>query len=395
AMSTNEDRQAEGMTSDGSYPAEMMPRAITARGVGFLLKDHDAANALACRGQQVALPGAGFDTLYLLVASSEGDIRSALSVDGRENQFVAQAWDGYVGQWDRREWPGDITDPRYPWGRSDMIGLTPGYVKPDEIAWYASHHHDSSEGGTQDEIYRYCYMFIQAIDLPQGAQSVALPDDPRIKIFAATAARRGHAAVAARELFDTLESHQYRPPVLDVAAVPAGRNGTHTDSIEATIEPDLYWQPGSFRYTTDGSDPTAESATYASPIALSETTTIRAAMLDESGRLGPIQERTIRIDDQTAPRITEVVAMYETPQIRVAFSEPVQNVDASRMKVEPSIAVERVRLMADGRSAMIDLANAPEVATPYTIRLDGVADRSPAGNSHLRRRLEVVTCWYT
>ncbi|MGD1916782.1 MAG: glycoside hydrolase family 38 C-terminal domain-containing protein [Phycisphaerales bacterium] len=380
AMSANDEQRADGMTGDRSYPAEMMPQTLSARGVGFLLGEGEQANAVTCRGQEITLPGDGFDTLYLLVASSDGDVHGAVLVDGARAQISAQAWDGYVGQWDRREWPGDITDPRYPWGRSDMIGLTPGYVKPDEIAWYASHHHVPDDAGTRDEIYRYCYLFVQKIDLPRGARSVTLPDDPRIKVFAATAAQAGQAAEPARELFDTLEAHQYRPPIIDVAAMPDGRNGTHTDSVEATIEPDLYWQPGSFRYTTDGSDPTADSATYTSPITLSQTTTIRAAMLDETGSLGPIQERTVRVDDRTPPRVTEVLALYETPQIRVAFSEPVRELAPGAVAIEPNIEVSDVRMMPGGCGAMIELASPPAVAKPYNIRLDGIQDRSPARN---------------
>lgn len=378
AITTNADRAAGAMTAHGrSYPAEMLPATINLGGVEFDMGDHDAPNALSARGQKLILPQGDYDTLYLLLASSEEDAHAFVSIDGSEEYLLAPAWDGYVGQWDRREWPGDVTDPRYPWGRSDIIGLTPGFIKPSEIAWYASHHHANGA----DAIYRYSYLFRQAITLPKGARTVTLPDDPRIKIFAATVARVGHTATPARPLFDTLGDHQYRPPTIDVAATPGGAGGTHTDTIEATIQPSLYWRPGSFRYTTDGSEPTAGSPVYERPIVLNRTTTIRAAMLDEAGNLGPAQQRTIRVDDQTAPRVESVLAMYETPQIRVSFSEPVRAIAAGEVSLDPAIDIRGVAMSEGGRSAMLELASAPETGKPYTLRLARVRDASPAANT--------------
>jgi alpha-mannosidase len=376
-VSANDNRAAGGMTEDGrSYPAEQLSQKLTVGGVEFQMGGH-AANALACSGQELSLPEGDYDTLYLLLASSEGDAHSFVNIGGNEHYLRAQAWDGYVGQWDRREWPGDVTDPRYPWGRSDIIGLTPGFVKPDEIAWYASHHHANGE----DAIYRYSYMFKKAINLPEGAKSITLPDDPRIKIFAASVASVGHTAEPARPLFDTLNDHQYGPPTIDVAATPGGADGTHTDTVEATVQPGLYWQPGSFHYTVDGSEPTTDSPTYDGPIMLSETATIRTAAVDADGNLGPAQSRTIRVDDQTAPSMRGVLAMYEMPQLRVSFSEPVADVSARNFTIEPAIAVKGVSLSDGGRTATLELGEAPTSNKPYTLRLEGVRDRSPAANT--------------
>jgi alpha-mannosidase len=377
AITNNANRDAGGMTDDGrSYPAEQLSQTLTVGGVDFQMGGHDA-NAMACRGQELTLPQGDHDTLYLLLASSDGDAHSFVNINGNEHYLGAQAWDGYVGQWDSRQWPGDVTDPRYPWGRTDIIGLTPGYVKPAEIAWYASHHHADGE----DAIYRYSYMFRQAVDLPEGATSITLPDDPRIKIFAATVANVGHTATPARELFDTLVDHQQRPPVIEVAGVPTGSNNSYTDTIEATIEPSLYWAPGSFRYTTDGSEPTANSPVYEGPILLGETTTVRTAAADADGNMGPVQSRTIRVVDETAPSVRGVLAMYEMPQLRIDFSEPVQALKAGNFSVEPAIAVERVTMHEGNRGATIELASAPEIGKPYTLHANSVRDTSPAANT--------------
>ncbi|UYV12915.1 MAG: chitobiase/beta-hexosaminidase C-terminal domain-containing protein [Phycisphaera sp.] len=376
AISTNADRTAGGMASGRSYPAEQLPPALTLGGVEFQLGEADENNAMACRGQELQLPMGDFDTLYLLLASSDDDAHAFVSINGDEHYLGAPAWDGYVGQWDHREWPGDVTDPRYPWGRSDIIGLTPGFIKPDEIAWYASHHHS----GGEDAIYRYCYVFRKSIELAEGTRTVTLPDDPRIKILAASVARVGATAEPARALFDTLDDHQQRPPVIEVAGVPTGRNGAYTDTIEATIEPSLYWQPGSFHYTTDGSKPTTDSPVYSGAITLTETTTISTAAVDTQGTLGPAQTRTVRVVDETCPSVRSVLAMYEMPQIRVEFSEPVKQLGPGNFELDPSIAVRRVEMDNDFRAATIDLASAPEMGTPYTLLTRAVQDRSPAGN---------------
>lgn len=377
AISANAHRGAGGMTNDGrSYPAEQLPSTLTLGGVEFELGTEDGNNAMACRGQELSLPGGDFDRLYLLLASSDGDAHAFVNIDGDEHYLTAQAWDGYVGQWDHREWPGDVTDPRYPWGRSDIIGLTPGFVKPDEIAWYASHHHADGE----DAIYRYSYLFRKAIELSEGTRTITLPDDPRIKIFAASVAQVGPTAEPARELFDTLADHVQQPPVIEVAGVPTGRNGSYTDTIEATIEPSLYWQPGSFHYTTDGSVPTTNSPVYSGPILVSQNSSIRTAAVDADGNLGPAQSRMIRVVDETAPSVRGVLAMYEMPQIRIEFSEPVQELGAGNFSLEPSIAVERVAMDDDGRGATIELASVPVVGRPCTLHIKDVRDGSPAEN---------------
>ena len=60
------------------------------------------------------------------------------------------------------------TEPSYP---GDYAGMTPGYMKPADVAWYCSHHH-TAEG--LNEPYQYSYLFAYAIDLPANAKSADL-----------------------------------------------------------------------------------------------------------------------------------------------------------------------------------------------------------------------------
>ena len=50
----------------------------------------------------------------------------------------------------------------------EMTGLTPGFIKRANLAWYASHHHDAA-GKNVD--YAYSYLFGYVIDLPPGAKT--------------------------------------------------------------------------------------------------------------------------------------------------------------------------------------------------------------------------------
>jgi peptidoglycan/xylan/chitin deacetylase (PgdA/CDA1 family) len=56
------------------------------------------------------------------------------------------------------------------------------------------------------------------------------------------------------------------------------------------------------RYTTDGSDPTASSATYTGPFLISATTTIKYRSWDASGNIEPVRTQTVTVD--TAPSDT-------------------------------------------------------------------------------------------
>jgi alpha-mannosidase len=131
-----------------------------------------------------------------------------------------QSWGGFVGQWDNREWkrtevqlpprtppagtPADIAAilqrPRTridPYGQ--MVGITPGFIKRADIAWYASHHH-KADG--KDEAYAYSYLFAYSIDLPLTATSLTLPVDEKIRILAITGSNEQGRLRPAHLLYD-------------------------------------------------------------------------------------------------------------------------------------------------------------------------------------------------
>jgi alpha-mannosidase len=81
-------------------------------------------------------------------------------------------------------------------------GMKPGYIKRAPVAWFASHNH-AADGS--NEAYSYSYLFACEIDLPQGATALTLPNNPRIRLLAATVADERAGLRAAEPLYDTLD----------------------------------------------------------------------------------------------------------------------------------------------------------------------------------------------
>jgi alpha-mannosidase len=94
--------------------------------------------------------------------------------------------DGLVVQWDPQT--GDV---------KGIENIRRGFVKRDEIAWIGSHRH-APDG---NQIYVASYLYLYAIDLPDGTREVTLPANERVRIMAITAAREPRAAKPARTLY--------------------------------------------------------------------------------------------------------------------------------------------------------------------------------------------------
>ena len=384
AVSGNEARGDGAMDGAGrTYPSEQLPREIVSDGIEFRLGSGAAGamNAVACRGQEVALPEGGFDHVYVLAASMDGDVPATFGVGDEEFELEVQAWDGYIGQWDNRLWAGEVPEQAFAW-TNEWAGLEPGYVRRDPVAWYASHYH--TPGG--DAHYQYCYLFKYVLDVPAGARSVRLPRADGVRIFAMTAARDVHDhAFAAAPLYDVLEERPMGAPAITAragsGATPA--SGVFDDAATVTISPGLYWYAGGVRYTTDGSEPTLGSEVYAAPFAASERVRVRARVFDRAGKGGPITDAVLEVVDTTPPRVLGLRAVTGAARIDVTFSEPVDRAaaDRARFTLEPAVEVRDVEVAADGRSATLTLAGPLPDGVAHALRVAGVRDASPAGNA--------------
>ncbi|HOW84393.1 MAG TPA: glycoside hydrolase family 38 C-terminal domain-containing protein [Candidatus Aminicenantes bacterium] len=202
-----------GFDGEGrSLPAEMLPARIEYNGVEFALGPAGRRNAAAARGQVLALPAGTKGRVYILAASAAGDLKARFKIGDKPIELTVQDWGGYIGQWDNRVWttrqeiaparPGEPAGTPRLRTIEEYAGLVPGFVKPAAVAWFASHRH--LQDGTNDP-YAYSYLFAYAIDAPDGAATLTLPDDERIRVLAVTVSDEGPAVRPAAPLFDTLE----------------------------------------------------------------------------------------------------------------------------------------------------------------------------------------------
>ena len=153
-----------------SYAAELMPESLTYRGITFNLGNPDTRNGVKCEGQEIAIP-AGYSTLYLLAAATARDTNTEVTFAGGSKGEVKQVvsvpvFNGFIGQWGH-------------------YNHTEAYIKPAEVAYVGTHHHNMMKG---DLYYEFAYMFMIPVAVPQGATTLKLPENSRIVIFAATLA---------------------------------------------------------------------------------------------------------------------------------------------------------------------------------------------------------------
>ncbi|HLQ50970.1 MAG TPA: hypothetical protein VK129_05685, partial [Terriglobales bacterium] len=201
-----------------ALPAEMLPAEISYNGIRFNLAPagEGKPNALTAKGQKITLPEGTFNRVYLL-AAADGDQKATFRIGDQSDDLTIQDWGGYIGQWDNRTWnkheesmparPG--TPPGTPPRMRTVLeftGLTPGFIKPAPIAWFASHHHNADGS---DEPYAYSYLFAYPLEIPANApanaKTLTLPENDKIRILAVTVANESGEVHPAQPLYDTLE----------------------------------------------------------------------------------------------------------------------------------------------------------------------------------------------
>ena len=362
-----------------TLPGEALPTTVNSDGIVFRVGPtaDGAKNALSCRGQTISLPP-GQSRVYLLAASSDGDISAHFSVGGKTYPTTVQDWGGFIGQWDNRLWQGDVPELSYDW-HNEFGGLTPGYVKPAEVAWFSSHRHNPSIG---NEFYAYSYLFKYGFAVPAGATSLTLPNDPRIRVFAISVASGGHDnVVAAQSLSDTLADHHAGsgPETMPIIT-PSG--GTFHDATVVTLTHPLYWRVGGLHYTLDGSAPTAASPVYTGPFTLEDVATVRAAEIDGGGAT-QVASADFNIHDTTPPRVASGQMLPDLPEAMVDFSKPISKdtaEQAANYHFDGTFVVKSASLGSDGRTVTLELDHAATPTTTANLTVNGVKDTSPAGN---------------
>jgi alpha-mannosidase len=198
-------RGAEGTGDfDGAgaaIPAEMIGDKVVSEDIAFQIgsRGYGEKNAVSCQGQTITLPAGRFNRLYLLAASVNGDTEGMFTVDDRPTVLHIQNWTGRIGSWDNRIFEGEVPELTYS-VTNQLAGIAAGFIKRDPLAWFCSHRR-LADGS--DAIYSYSYLFKYRLDLSPGARTLTLPDNPRIRIIAVTAAEDENEAVqAVHPLYD-------------------------------------------------------------------------------------------------------------------------------------------------------------------------------------------------
>jgi alpha-mannosidase len=192
---------AGGFDGKGNaLPAEMLPKEIVFNNVHFELAQAATGipNAITAAGQTIKLPAGHANRVYLLAAATDGDQTATFAVGDKKTDLTIQNWGGFIGQWDNRTWSlNDFAHDHY----GEMTGLTPGFIKRADLAWYASHHHNA-EG--ENQAYSYSYLFGYSIDIPPSATTLTLPSNDKIRILAISVAEETPDIRPVRPLYDVL-----------------------------------------------------------------------------------------------------------------------------------------------------------------------------------------------
>ncbi|HEY6293616.1 MAG TPA: glycoside hydrolase family 38 C-terminal domain-containing protein [Terriglobia bacterium] len=215
AAATNDGAPSRG-GFDGkgnALPAEMLPAEVSFDGVQLRLAPAKTGepDAVVPKGQKIDLPAGHYNRVYVLAASADGDQKAAFEIGSTTVDLNIQDWGGFIGQWDDRQWIAkDISIPG-PKPRTEhddyaeMTGIKPGYIKRANLAWYCDHHHDAKG---ENVPYAYSYLFAYSLGLPDGAKTIRLPDNDKIRVLAISVADENPEVKPAQPLYDTLSRPQ-------------------------------------------------------------------------------------------------------------------------------------------------------------------------------------------
>ena len=262
-VSTDDGRTDGDFDGSGhSLPGELLPERLVSGGIPFRLSASGPGmkNAVACRGQSVALPPGDFNRLYLLAAAN-GTTQGDFIVGSKAVPVTVRDFGGWIGQADSLVDEGRLLD---------ADSMAPAFIHRDRVAWVGTHRHDAA--ADRNEPYIFCYLFRYAVDLPPNASTVTLPDNEKMRVFAMTAADNSNDwTTPAQPLYDEIEATHITPS-----------GGLWIDPVTVALSTDA--ADAQIVYTLDGSEPKAGSTKYEGPFELTRSTTISARSIHD-GRL--------------------------------------------------------------------------------------------------------------
>jgi len=145
------------------------------------------------------LPPGDFNRLYLLAIAVNGDAEGDFVINDQTTRLNIQDWSGYLGSWDNRIFSGPVETLTFSI-MQPLERLAPAYIRRQPLAWFCSHRH--MRDGT-DQPYTYCYLFKHGLPLPAGSKTLTLPNNPRLRLIALTAAHNENDAIEpVQQLYD-------------------------------------------------------------------------------------------------------------------------------------------------------------------------------------------------
>jgi alpha-mannosidase len=358
-----------------SIPGDLLPDKVSADGVVFKIGPKGAKNILVADGQTIKLPSGTHRKLYILGSGVGTDADLNLDFGSVAHQVKLQKWDGFIGQWDSREWGGEVPELTYDW-HNPMVGLVPGYIKRQPVVWYADHKRNAAGG---NDIYEFCYLFKAVAEVPDGATEVTLGKNPASRIAAISMTENPNDEVkATTPLYDVLEHEGVDGPSISVSSpVP------NSEKV-ITIDHPLYWSTqAKLRYTLDGSEPTLQSKLYTRPFAVGTSSTLTVATVDSSGKILNQSKRPVTVDDIVPATIEEAVQAPSDPAsdtvvVKLVFSEEVDRASAENVsnywpfEGNSFLPVNSAKLAEDGKTVTLIYA---KTAQPLNfLKVKGVAD---------------------
>jgi len=159
-----------------SIPSELFPEEIYSEGILFKLgpKDGIGNNTLVCEGDTIMLTQGNFNQINILAASTR-DTYGTFKVDDKTFNIGIHYYSGFIGQWSSLNFNNKVKPVDFK--------LVPSFLKKDNIAWVGTHRHDVSG---INGAYIYCYLYKYSFDITEGAKTLILPHNDKIRIMVIT-----------------------------------------------------------------------------------------------------------------------------------------------------------------------------------------------------------------
>jgi hypothetical protein len=276
---TDGDLDGAGNTLAG----ELLPRRLNYADVTFVFGPtvEGERNVVSCTGERIPLPPATDESdwtdLYLLLLATGGPAQGTFTVesDNGENTHSVSLYEYTepIGQWNDRIVNGHmVTNP------SEIL---PAYINHTPVAWVGTHRHTAA---SENDIYRFTYLYVQRIELMPGSHTLVLPNNPNIKLLAASVAAGQHDRI------------QEVAPLYDTAFTSLARiAATQPIFIDSTTVSLSSPTPGAVvRYSLDNSEPTPVSPAFTTPISLRASTVIKAKAFDQQNMGGATTSFTVQ-----------------------------------------------------------------------------------------------------